>query len=70
MAKHGRSLREEIATPFRKPSRQARRLIPRRILRLIHLFALQGLVLSANTLLVAVTLHQPHLYFSALLTVV
>ena len=45
-------------------------LAQRRILRLIHLFALQGLVLSANTLLVAVTLHQPHLYFSALLTVV
>ena len=45
-------------------------LAQRRILRLIHLFALQGLVLSANTLLVAVALHQPHLYFSVLLTVV
>jgi hydrogenase-4 component E len=45
-------------------------LAQRRILRLIHLFALQGAVLSANTLLVAAALHQPHLYFSVLLTVV
>jgi hydrogenase-4 component E len=45
-------------------------LAQRRILRLIHLFALQGAVLSANTFLVAATLHQPHLYFSAALTVV
>jgi len=42
----------------------------RRILRLIHLFALQGLVLSVNTLIVAVAINQPHLYFSALLTLV
>jgi hydrogenase-4 component E len=40
----------------------------RRILRLIHLFALQGLVLSVNTFIVAIAIHQPHLYFSALLT--
>ena len=40
----------------------------RRILRLIHLFALQGLVLSINTFIVAFAIHQPHLYFSALLT--
>jgi hydrogenase-4 component E len=40
----------------------------RRILRLIHLFALQGLVLSVNTFIVAFAIHQPHLYFSALLT--
>jgi len=43
-------------------------LSQRRILRLIHLFALQGAVLTLNTLLVAVTLGQPHLYFSAALT--
>ena len=43
-------------------------LAQRRLLRLIHLFALQGAILSANTLRVAVMLHQPHLYFSALLT--
>jgi hydrogenase-4 component E len=40
----------------------------RRILRLIRLFALQGLVLSANTFIVALATKQPHLYFSALLT--
>ena len=40
----------------------------RRILRLIHLFALQGLVLSVNTFIVAMAIHQPDLYFSALLT--
>jgi hydrogenase-4 component E len=44
-------------------------LAQRRILRLIHLFALQGAVLFANTALVAFALGQPHLYFSALLTV-
>jgi hydrogenase-4 component E len=42
----------------------------RRILRLIHLFALQGFVLSVNTLIVAVAINQPHLYLSALLTLV
>jgi hydrogenase-4 component E len=40
----------------------------RRMLRLIHLFALQGLVLSVNTFIVAIAIHQPDLYFSALLT--
>jgi hydrogenase-4 component E len=42
-------------------------LAQRRIVRLIHLFALQGAVLTANTLVVASALHQPHLYFSAAL---
>jgi hydrogenase-4 component E len=40
----------------------------RRILRLIYLFALQGLVLAVNTAVVALATHQPHLYFSAALT--
>jgi len=40
----------------------------RRILRLIYLFALQGLVLAVNTAVVALATHQPHLYFSAGLT--
>jgi hydrogenase-4 component E len=40
----------------------------RRILRLIYLFALQGLVLSINTAVVALATQQPHLYFSAALT--
>jgi hydrogenase-4 component E len=40
----------------------------RRMLRLIHLFALQGLVLSVNTFIVAIAIHRPDLYFSALLT--
>jgi hydrogenase-4 component E len=40
----------------------------RRILRLIHLFALQGLVLSINTFIVAMAINQPELYRSALLT--
>jgi len=43
-------------------------LAQRRILRLIYLFALQGLVLSINTAVVALATHQPHLYFSAGLT--
>jgi hydrogenase-4 component E len=43
-------------------------LSQRRILSLIHLFALQGLVLTLNTLLVAFTTAQPHLYYSAALT--
>jgi hydrogenase-4 component E len=42
-------------------------LAQRRIVRLIHLFALQGAVLTANTLVVAWALHQPHLYFSVVL---
>ena len=45
-------------------------LAQRRILRLIRLFALQGLVLTVNTALVAMAIGQPHLYFSALLTLV
>jgi hydrogenase-4 component E len=40
----------------------------RRILRLIYLFALQGFVLSVNTAVVALATGQPHLYFSAALT--
>jgi hydrogenase-4 component E len=40
----------------------------RRILRLIYLFALQGFVLSVNTAVVALATDQPHLYFSAALT--
>jgi len=40
----------------------------RRILRLIYLFALQGLVLSINTAVVALATGQPYLYFSAALT--
>jgi hydrogenase-4 component E len=43
-------------------------LSQRRILRLIHLFAFQGALLTLNTLLVAVALGQAHLYFSAALT--
>jgi hydrogenase-4 component E len=43
-------------------------LSQRRILRLIHLFALQGLVLSVNTFIVAYAISRPELYFSALLT--
>ena len=43
-------------------------LSQRRILRLIHLFSAQGFVLSLNTAIVAATIGQPHLYFSALLT--
>ena len=44
-------------------------LAQRRLLRLIHLFALQGFVLALNTFLVAAVIGLPHLYFSALLTV-
>jgi hydrogenase-4 component E len=43
-------------------------LSQRRILRLIHLFALQGLVLSVNTFIVAYVVSRPELYFSALIT--
>ena len=43
-------------------------LAQRRILRLIHLFAAQGLVLSVNTFVVALTIGQTHLLFSAALT--
>ena len=45
-------------------------LAQRRLLRLIHLFALQGFVLALNTAVVAATIGQAHLYFSAVLTLV
>ena len=45
-------------------------LTQRRILSLINLFALQGLVLVVSTCVVAWSTHQPHLYYSALLTLV
>jgi len=45
-------------------------LAQRRLLRLIHLFALQGAVLTLNTLVVAATLAQSHLYFSVVLNLV
>jgi len=44
-------------------------LSQRRILTLIHLFAWQGVVLAASTLIVAHSTGQSHLYFSAALTV-
>jgi len=44
-------------------------LAQRRILTLIHLFAWQGVVLAASTLIVAHSTGQTHLYFSAALTV-
>jgi hydrogenase-4 component E len=43
-------------------------LAQRRILSLIHLFALQGLVLTLSTALVAAITGQHHLYYSAVLT--
>jgi hydrogenase-4 component E len=43
-------------------------LAQRRVLRLIYLFAAQGLVLSVNTFVVALTIGQTHLLFSAGLT--
>ena len=43
-------------------------LAQRRILTLINLFMLQGLVLAASTLIVALTTHQNHLLWSAGLT--
>jgi hydrogenase-4 component E len=43
-------------------------LSQRRILRLIHLFAAQGLVLSVNTFIVAYAIARPELYISALIT--
>jgi hydrogenase-4 component E len=44
-------------------------LAQRRILTLIHLFAWQGVVLAASTLIVAHGTGQAHLYFSAALTI-
>ena len=43
-------------------------LAQRRILSLIHLFAWQGAVLTANCVIVAYSTGQTHLYYSALLT--
>jgi hydrogenase-4 component E len=43
-------------------------LTQRRILSLIHLFAVQGAVLALSTGIVAHWTNQPHLYWSALLT--
>ena len=43
-------------------------LSQRRILSLIYLFAWQGLVLALSTTVVAYSTHQPHLYYSAFLT--
>jgi len=45
-------------------------LAQRRILTLIHLFAMQGAVLTANTFVVAFSSAQTHLYYSAVLTLV
>lgn len=45
-------------------------LAQRRILSLIYLFAWQGAVLAANSLVVAYSTGQTHLYYSALLTLV
>jgi hydrogenase-4 component E len=42
----------------------------RRVLTLIHLFALQGATLVASTAVVGYVTHQPHLYISAVLTLV
>lgn len=45
-------------------------LSQRRILSLIHLFTLQGVALVASTAVVGYVTQQPHLYFSAALTLV
>ena len=45
-------------------------LAQRRILSLIHLFAWQGAVLTINSIVVAYSTGQTHLYYSALLTFV
>jgi hydrogenase-4 component E len=45
-------------------------LSQRRVLSLINLFALQGLLLSVSTAVVAYSSHQHHLYYSAALTLV
>jgi len=45
-------------------------LAQRRLLRLIHLFALQGAVLTVNTAVVAATLAQGHLWYSVALNLV
>ena len=45
-------------------------LSQRRVLSLINLFALQGLMLTISTVIVAYSSHQNHLYYSAALTLV
>jgi hydrogenase-4 component E len=45
-------------------------LSQRRILSLIHLYMFQGMALVAATLLIGYTTDQPHLYYSAALTLV
>ena len=45
-------------------------LAQRRVLSLIHLFAVQGCVLVLSTAIVAYSTKQPHLYYSALVTLV
>jgi hydrogenase-4 component E len=45
-------------------------LAQRRVLSLIHLFTLQGLVLAASTTTMAYFTGQPHLYWSAAITLV
>ena len=45
-------------------------LSQRRVLSLINLFALQGLMLTVSTVIVAYSSHQQHLYYSAALTLV
>lgn len=45
-------------------------LSQRRVLSLINLFAFQGLVLTVSTLVVAITTHQHHLYYSSAITLV
>ena len=45
-------------------------LSQRRVLSLINLFAWQGFILSISTLVVAMSTHQQHLYYSAALTLV
>ena len=45
-------------------------LSQRRVLSLINLFAMQGLVLSASTMVVAYSSNQHHLYYSAGMTLV
>ncbi len=45
-------------------------LSQRRILSLIYLFAWQGFILALSTTVVAYSTHQPHLYYSAFLTLV
>jgi hydrogenase-4 component E len=45
-------------------------LAQRRILSLVNLFAAQGVALALSTAIVASATHQPHLYGSAMLTVV